>query len=177
MSNYFANIGFDNFRTKIALLDNTGLAQGSPLSPILFTFFNSELVDQAVTPHGGASAFIDDYFCWRVGPSAKDNLAKIQSKDIPRIKAWARWMGSHFAAEKTELIHLIRKWSQHLQGQVVMNREIIKLSPTAKLLGVVFDQELQWNEHIQQAIKRATKVSITLAGLRHLRLEQMWQIY
>lgn len=78
MSNYFANIGFDNFRTKIALLDNTGLAQGSPLSPILFTFFNSELVDQAVTPHGGASAFIDDYFRWRVGPSAKDNLAKIQ---------------------------------------------------------------------------------------------------
>jgi hypothetical protein len=89
MSDRFANIGFDDFRTEITPLDNTGLAQGSPLSPILFTFFNSDLVDQAVTPHGGASAFIDDYFRWRVGPSAEDNLAKIQSEDIPRIEAWA----------------------------------------------------------------------------------------
>lgn len=177
MSDRFANIGFDNFRTKIAPLDNAGLAQGSPLSPILFTFFNSELVDQAVTPHGGASAFINDYFRWRVGPSAEDNLAKIQSEDIPRIKAWARRTGSHFAAEKTELIHLTRKRSQHLQGQVVMNGETIKPSPTAKLLGVVFDQELRWKEHVQQAIKHATKVSIALAGLRHLRPEPMRQIY
>ncbi|KAF7118717.1 hypothetical protein CNMCM5793_008337 [Aspergillus hiratsukae] len=177
MSDRFANIGFDDFRTEIAPLDNAGLAQGSPLSPILFTFFNSELVDQAVTPHGGASAFIDDYFRWRVGPSAEDNLAKIQSEDIPRIEAWARRTGSHFAAEKTELIHLTRKRSQHLQGQVVMNGETIKPSPTAKLLGVVFDQELRWKEHVQQAIKRATKVSIALAGLRHLRPEQMRQIY
>ncbi|KAF7184036.1 hypothetical protein CNMCM7691_004595 [Aspergillus felis] len=177
MSDRFANIGFDDFCTKIAPLDNAGLAQGSPLSPILFTFFNSELVDQAVTPHGGVSAFIDDYFRWRVGPSAEDNLAKIQSKDIPRIEAWARQTGSYFAAEKTELIYLTRKWSQHLQGQVVMNGEIIKPSPTAKLLGVVFDQELRWKEHVQQAIKCATKVSITLAGLQHLRPEQMQQIY
>ncbi|OQE20616.1 hypothetical protein PENFLA_c016G06454 [Penicillium flavigenum] len=38
----------------------------SPLSPILFAFFNSDLIDQEVTIHGGASAFIDDYFRWQV---------------------------------------------------------------------------------------------------------------
>ena len=42
---------------------------------------------------------------------------------------------------------------------------------------MVFDQELRWKEHVQQAIKRATKVSIALGGLRHLRPEQMRQLY
>jgi hypothetical protein len=43
-------------------LANAVLAQGSPLSPILFAFFNADLVDQPVNIHGEASAFIDDYF-------------------------------------------------------------------------------------------------------------------
>ncbi|KAI2734534.1 hypothetical protein DTO013E5_9920 [Penicillium roqueforti] len=177
MSDRHASIGFDDFRTEVTPLANAGLAQGSPLSPILFAFFNSDLVDQPVTFHGGASAFIDDYFRWRVGRSAEDNLAKIQSEDSPRIKAWARQTGSCFAAEKTELIHITRKRSQQLQGQVVMNGKTVEASPTAKLLGVVFDQELRWKEHVQQAIKRAIKVSIALGGLRHLRPEQMRQLY
>ncbi|KAJ5483111.1 hypothetical protein N7530_002357 [Penicillium desertorum] len=41
----------------------------------------------------------------------------------------------------------------------------------------MFDQELRWKEHVQQAIKRATKVAIALSGLRHLRPEQMRQLY
>jgi hypothetical protein len=45
------------------------------------------------------------------------------------------------------------------------------------LLGVVFDHGLRWKEHIQQAIKRATKIAIALNGLRHLRPEQMRQLY
>lgn len=58
-----------------------------------------------------------------------------------------------------------------------MSGKTVKPSPTAKLLGVIFDQELRWKEHVQQAIKRATKVAIALAGLRHLRPEGMRQIY
>jgi hypothetical protein len=41
----------------------------------------------------------------------------------------------------------------------------------------MFDQELRWKEHVQQTIKRTTKVTIALSGLRHLRLEQMRQLY
>jgi ribonuclease HI len=104
-------------------------------------------------------------------------LAKIQSEDIPRIEAWARRTGSSFAAKKTELIHLTRRRSEQLQGQVVMNGNTIEPSPEAKLLGVTFDHELRWKEHVQQAIKRATKVATALAGLRHLRPEHMRQIY
>ncbi|KAI3093180.1 hypothetical protein CBS147333_10127 [Penicillium roqueforti] len=134
----------------------------------------------SITPvdfHGGASAFIDDYFRWRVGWRAEENLAKIQSEDIPRIEAWARRTGSCFAAEKTELIHITRKRKEQSQGHLVMNGNTIKTSTTAKLLGVMFDHELRWKEHVQQAVKRATKVNIALGGLRQLRPEQMRQLY
>jgi hypothetical protein len=101
-------------------------AQGSPLSPILFAFFNSNLVDQPVDSRGGASAYIDDYFRWRVGRSAQENIKKIQEENIPRIEAWARCTGSRFAAEKTELIHLTRNKREPSQGNIIMDGEIIQ---------------------------------------------------
>ncbi|EGD99960.1 hypothetical protein TESG_08624 [Trichophyton tonsurans CBS 112818] len=172
-----ANISFDDFESTVAPLENAGLAQGSPLSPILFTFFNSELVDQPVDYHGGASAYIDDYFRWRAGRSAEENIKKIQEEDIPRIEEWAKRTGSCFAVEKTELIHITRKKSEHEKGQLVMNGSTIQPSPTAKLLGVVFDRELRWKQHVQQAVKRATKVNVALGGLKHLRPAQTRQLY
>lgn len=177
MSDRFANIGFDDFETEVAPLGSAGLAQGSSLSPILFAFFNSDLVDPAADFHGGASAYIDDYFRWRVGRSAEANLQKLQSEDIPRIEAWARKTESHFAAEKTELIHLTRNKREQGKGQIIMNGKVIEPSTTAKLLGVIFDQELRWKEYVQQTIKRATKVNIALSGLRQLRPEQMRHLY
>lgn len=45
MSDRYANIGFDDFRTETEPLGNIGLAQGSPVSHILFAFFNADLVD------------------------------------------------------------------------------------------------------------------------------------
>jgi hypothetical protein len=53
---------FNDFETGNLPLEHAGLAQESPLSPILFRFYNSDLVDQAVNHNGGASAFIDNYF-------------------------------------------------------------------------------------------------------------------
>ena len=85
-----ASIKFNDFETEMALLENAGLAQGPPLSPTLFAFFNSDLVDQPTNTRGGASAYIDDYFCWRVGPPAKENTKKIQEEGIPRIEHWAK---------------------------------------------------------------------------------------
>ncbi|KAI2732880.1 hypothetical protein DTO013E5_9601 [Penicillium roqueforti] len=108
MSGRHANIGFDDFRTETELLVNAGLAQGPPLSPILFAFFNADLVVQPVDSHGGA------------------------------------------------------KRGEHLEGRITFDGADVKPSPSVKLLGVVFDQELRWKEHVQQAIKRATKTTVAL---------------
>lgn len=177
MSDRMASIQFDGFETEVAPLPCAGLAQGSPLSPISFAFFNSDLVDQVVDTRGGASAYIDDYFRWRVGRSAEENIRKIQEEDIPRIATWARRTGSSFTTEKTELIHLTRRKKELGKGSVLMDGKTIQAGSTAKLLGVVFDQELRWKDHVQQLVKRATTATQGMSGLRHLRPAQMRQIY
>ncbi|KAJ5987715.1 hypothetical protein N7481_002925 [Penicillium waksmanii] len=48
-----------------------------------------------------------------------------------------------------------------------MNSKTVKPTTSAKLLGVIFDQELQWKEHIRKAIKSATQTH-----LRYLRTVQ-----
>ena len=105
------------------------------------------------------------------------NPKKIHEGDIPRIEGWAIRNGSSFAAEKTELIHLTRRKRELGHGHIVIDGETIHALPTAKLLGVIFDQERRWKHHVQQAVKRATKTTIGMGGLRHLRPAQMRQIY
>jgi hypothetical protein len=78
-----ASIRFNDYRAEVVPLDNAGLVQDSPLSPILLALFDCDLVDQTVHFHGGAYAFVDDYFCW----SAAENLVKTESEDAARAAA------------------------------------------------------------------------------------------
>jgi hypothetical protein len=45
-------------------------------------------------------------------------------------------------AKKTKLIHFTRKKREHLEGSIALNSTAVQPSATAKLLGVVFNQEL-----------------------------------
>jgi hypothetical protein len=116
-----ANITFDGSSTNVETISSAGLPQGSPVSPILFDFYNSVLINQPVTFHGGASAFIDDYFRWTVGRTARHNMEKLQDEDIPRIEKWAKENGAGFKAEKTKLIHFTRRKDEQLLRSITMN--------------------------------------------------------
>ena len=61
------------------LLSQAGLPQGSPLSPVLFLFFNADLVQRRINSNGGSMAFVDDYTAWVTGPTAEANREGIQA--------------------------------------------------------------------------------------------------
>jgi hypothetical protein len=55
------------------------LLQGSPLSPLLFLFFNADLVQHKLGARGGSMAFVDDYSAWVTGSLAEANQDGIQA--------------------------------------------------------------------------------------------------
>ncbi|KAK9445095.1 hypothetical protein VB005_01558 [Metarhizium brunneum] len=85
----------------------TGIAQGSPFSPILYLFYNADLIEACMTPETEAVGYIDDVSILAVGPSAPRNCKTL--KAIHRkAQDWATKHGSQFSPAKYELVHFTR---------------------------------------------------------------------
>lgn len=72
-SNRTATILVNGYCSERQDLEQAGLPQGSPLSPVLFLFFNADLVQRRLDQNGGSAAFVDDYTAWVTGVSAEAN--------------------------------------------------------------------------------------------------------
>lgn len=107
-SNRTATIQVNGQTSEMRSLPQAGLPQGSLLSPILFLFFNVDLVQQRIDCYGGAVAFVDDFTAWVTGPTAEGNRGGIK-EIIKKALDWERRSGATFEAEKTAIIHFTRK--------------------------------------------------------------------
>ena len=98
-----ATIQVNGYTSPKRPLPQAGLPQGSPLSPILFLFFNADLVQQRINNNSGSIAVIDDYTAWVTGPSAEANYVGIQ-QILENALQWEKSSGATFDISKTALI-------------------------------------------------------------------------
>jgi hypothetical protein len=146
-------------------LPQAGLPQGSPLSPILFLFFNADLVQHKLTANGGSMAFVDDYSAWVTGPSAEANREGIQAI-IDRAMDWERRSGATFEGEKTVIIHFTRRPDRVSSRPFSIKGEAIAPKETAKILGVIMDSGLRYVQHIGKATTKGLLAAMELKRLR-----------
>jgi hypothetical protein len=82
----YAQITVGGFESAVSPIKYVGIPQGSPLSPLLYVFYNADLVEWTINKDGGALGFVDDFNAWVVGDDIRQNTKAIQDIIIPHAE-------------------------------------------------------------------------------------------
>ncbi len=167
--------------STITSLTQAGLPQGSPLSPILYLFFNSDLVTGVINKNKGSLAFIDNFTAWVVSSTIADNLRKIRTTIIHHLENWANISGAVFNSQKTVFTHFTWSYSkvnclEALERLVILSATVAP-SPQVKILGVVLDQKLNYKAHVAKTSQKGINSALALKRLKNLRLETARRLF
>ena len=175
-SNRSASIIVNGQEMEKEQLADPGLPQGSPLSPILFLFYNADLVQRKITAKEGAMAFVDDYTVWVANDSISENYTKL-NKAIDEALNWERRSGATFEGDKTAFIHFTRTDNRASNEPLWIKGQEVKPSDQIKLLGVIFDKQLRFKEHVARAVSRGLKAALALSRLKAISPSTACQLF
>jgi len=123
-----------------------GTPQGSIISPILFILMLTDFpktTDQTLK----TSLFADDSAIWKSGRNITYITKKLQVH-INKIIKWTNNWGFVINPTKTyTIIFSKRKVPPNLD--IFINKQHIQKVPSTKFLGLIFDNKLNWSNHIQ----------------------------
>jgi hypothetical protein len=173
----YAQITVGGFESAVSLIKYAGIPQGSPLSPLLYIFYNADLIERTINKDGGALGFIDDFNAWVVGDDIRQNTKAIQDTIIPYAEQWARRSGATFEADKTSLIHFTRKAALDEPLNLSFGDAEVTLSLSVKVLGVTLDIRLVMDKHISKVMTKGVKACTLLQAIKGVRPRQIRQLF
>jgi hypothetical protein len=131
---------------------NVGVPQGSVLSPILFAIFINDLLT-SVAPHAPVFAFADDVSVHVAAPRRED--CDTAYEDVNRIvSAWCA-SNNMLISSKTKQQFFTR--STHLRPTVAFPAATPAVLKPPKCLGLVFDYQLTFIDHVDMIIASVSK--------------------
>ena len=142
----------------------TGIPQGSPLSPILYILYNSDLLEIPKGRKQLGLGFIDDILYGTQNKTAMENAIELE-RLLTRSEQWRQRHGAQFEKSKYVLIHFTRNTSVRVEATVTIGGTTIHPSSEAKYLAVTFDRKLKFRSHVEQVVAKGTKYTLAIAGI------------
>ena len=145
----------------------TGIPQGSPISPILYLFYNADLLEICQRPGTNTSAlgFVDDVNVLAYGKSTEENCRTLE-RIHRKCELWATRHGSVFAPDKYELIHLSRNPKKfNMTATIQIETNLIEPKTDIRVLGLQIDTKLKWGAHIRKTQEKMTSQSLALTKI------------
>jgi len=140
-----------------------GVPQGSPLSPLLYLYYNADVLDDA--EDNLAIGFVDDIAYGIAGRSDEENIEAL-GNILERAEKWREKHGVQFESSKYVLVHFTRNHRLSTKATITVPGGVtVQPSCEARYLGVIFDNKLLFKSHVQHAVKKGTSAALALAGI------------
>ena len=141
------------------------MIQGSCLSPILFLMFINDL-PKLINPSIKIKIFADDVKMYVRIESLLDELS-LQNA-LNKLKAWAEIWQLQISISKCNTLHIssIRS-NQSTNPQYFLGVNPLKSLEAIKDLGVIVDEHLTFNPHINSLVKKASARSYLIQKCFH----------
>jgi len=145
-----------------------GVPQGSPLSPLLYIYYNADLLDisepQDANTSSTAIGFIDDIVFGVEGETDTANARTLESM-LEEATKWKTRHGSVFEPSKYVLVHFTKNPHKRTAATITTDGTTIAPSNEARYLGVIFDQKLTFTSHLNYITKKGTAAAMALSGI------------
>ena len=130
----------------------TGIPQGSPISPILFMLYLRNIC-RLETEGAYSLSYADGFAITVTSNSAKNNCKKLEGIAL-ELMSRAKEAAISFDISKTELIHFHSKRTTIEEGLKLGDVEISP-KPLVRWLGVFLDSKLTFKQHVETQISKA----------------------
>ena len=146
-----------------------GVAQGSILGPILFLLVTNDI--SSFLTHGRLLSYADDTQILDHSPPTAVGLSSLKArveKSLSELQTWFQQNSLKMNPRKTSFTLIGTKQTlAKTPGFEITSGLTIQPSKTVKILGVLLDQQLTWQSHIDAVVRRCNAITISLFKVRH----------
>lgn len=152
-----------------------GVPQGSILGPLLFNIYVNDIVN--VDTDTKYVIYADDTTLLFTSNNAKDLVITANSV-LAKMYKWSVENALTINTDKTKtVLFQAKNKNMSLPSDVLLNNSILEILTSAKTLGVIFDEDMSWNSHINYIAGKLSQIAGRVYALKFLPLKVKLLIY